>query len=142
MSRAKASHPFDFARSPVRLGYGELLQRINGDRVSSRLTCHFRDGSIDDETNVFSQRGTFHLVSDHHIQRGPFFSRATEFSVDGAGNVSIRSVKGDGKETVETNHIDGRWPWLWTPAHPSPRDHWPALVETWMRTIHVLSQPK
>jgi hypothetical protein len=102
------SHAFLLIRaeSGAVLGYGELLQLIHGDRVNSRLTYHFRDGSIDDETTVFSQRAAFHLISDHHIQRGPFFSKATDFSVDGAGNVTVRTVKSDGKQTVETSHID------------------------------------
>jgi hypothetical protein len=103
-----ASHAFLLIRaeSGAVLGYGELLQLIHGDRVTSRLTYHFRDGSVDDETTVFSQRAVFHLISDHHVQHGPFFSKATDFSVDGTGNVAIRTVKSDGKETIESSHID------------------------------------
>jgi hypothetical protein len=103
-----ASHAFLTVRaeSGAVLGYGELLRLIHGDRVTSHLTYHFRDGSIDDDITVFSQRASFHLISDHHVQHGPFFSKATDFSVDGTGNVTIRTVKGDGKESTETNHID------------------------------------
>jgi hypothetical protein len=103
-----ASHAFLVIRSEsgAVLGYGELLQLIRADRVTSRLTYHFRDGSIDDETTVYSQRGAFHLISDHHVQHGPFFSKATDFSVDAVGNVTIRTVKSDGKESSETSHID------------------------------------
>ena len=94
------------AESGAVLGYGELLQLIHGDRVSSRLTFHFRDGSVDDDTTVFSQRSTFHLIRDHHIQHGPFFSKATDCLVEESGNVTIRTVDKDGNEKVETNHID------------------------------------
>ncbi len=74
--------------------------------MSSRLTYHFRDGSIDDETTVFSQRTVFHLIRDHHVQRGPFFSKASDCLVEESGNITIRTVDKDGKERVETSHID------------------------------------
>lgn len=94
------------AESGALLGYGELLQFIHGDRVSSHLTYHFRDGSIDDDTTVFSQRTAFHLIRDHHVQRGPFFSKASDCLVEESGNVTIHTVDKDGKEKVETSHID------------------------------------
>jgi hypothetical protein len=52
---------------------GDLSQVVHGDRVSRRLVFHFKDGSIQDESVVFSQRGTFRLLSDHLIQKGPAF---------------------------------------------------------------------
>ena len=94
------------AESGKILGWGELLQLVHGDRVKSRLTYHFRDGSIDDDMTVFSQRGTFHLVSDHHVQHGPFFSKAMDSTVEETGSVIIRTVDKDGKEKVDTSHID------------------------------------
>jgi hypothetical protein len=94
------------AESGVVLGYGELLQLIHGDRVISRLTYRFRDGSIDEETTEFSQRTTFHLIRDHHVQHGPFFSKASDCLVEESGNVTIRTIDKDGKEKVETSHID------------------------------------
>ena len=53
-----------------RIATGDLTQIIHGDRVTSRLTFRFRDGSIDNETTVFSQRGTFRLIRDPRIQHG------------------------------------------------------------------------
>lgn len=94
------------AESGAVLGYGELLQLVHGDRVNSRLTYHFRDGSIDDDTTVFSQRSAFHLILDRHVQHGPFFSKDTDFLIEKSGNVTIRTVERDGKEKVETSHID------------------------------------
>ncbi len=94
------------AESGSVLGYGEVLQTVRGDRVTSRITYRFRDGSVDDDTTLFSQRATFHLISDHHIQRGPFFSKASDCLVEENGNVTIRTVDKDGKEKVETSHID------------------------------------
>ena len=94
------------AESGSLLGYGELYQLTHGDRVDSRLTYHFRDGSVDEDTTVFSQREVFHLISDHHIQRGPFFSKATDCLVEENGSVTLRTVEKNGEEKVETSHID------------------------------------
>jgi len=55
---------------------------------------------------VFSQRTVFHLIRDHHIQRGPFFSKASDCLVEESGDITIHTVDKDGKEKVETSHID------------------------------------
>ncbi len=101
------SHAFLLLRteSGAVLGYGELLQLIHGDRVNSRLIYHFRDGSIDDDTTVFSQRKVFHLIRDHHVQRGPFFSKTSDCLVEENGNITIHTVEKDGKAKVERGHI-------------------------------------
>jgi hypothetical protein len=49
---------------------GDLIQLARGTRVTSRLTFRFKDGSLHDETAVFSQRGRFQLISDHLVQKG------------------------------------------------------------------------
>src|SRR4029077_16898632 len=69
------------ARGEV-LADGDLIEVVRGDRVTSRLTFHFKDGSLDEETTVFTQRGVFRLVSDHHIQRGPYFPHALDMTID------------------------------------------------------------
>jgi hypothetical protein len=82
---------------------GESTQSVNGDRVTARLTLHFRDGSIDDDLTVFTQRNTFHLISDHHIQRGPSFPKPIDFLIDAvSGRTTFRDK--DGKLTQE--HLD------------------------------------
>ena len=35
---------------------GDITRVVRGDRITSRIVFHFKDGSIDDETTVFSQR--------------------------------------------------------------------------------------
>ena len=47
---------------------GDLFQRAEGDRVTSRLVFRFRDGSIFDERSVFSQKGRFRLIHNHALQ--------------------------------------------------------------------------
>jgi hypothetical protein len=68
-------HRFMVARSEAGkiIASGEFSQVVQGDEVTMRLTYHFVDGSIDDETTTYRQQGTFRLVRNHHIQNGPFF---------------------------------------------------------------------
>jgi hypothetical protein len=88
------------------LGHGQLNQVASGDRVTMHLTFNFRDGSLDDEVAVFTQRNVFAFVSDHHIQRGPFFKTDTDMTIDAKGNVTLKTKDKDGKEKVETSQID------------------------------------
>ena len=55
------THGFLLLRSPdgALLANGDLIQNLVGGRVSSRLVFRFKDGSVSDETSVFSQRGHF-----------------------------------------------------------------------------------
>jgi len=79
---------------------GDSIQFARAGRVTNRLVFHFRDGSLQDETAVFTQRERFQLVSDHLIQRGPSFPHAMEVSIDAAsGRVTVRH-RDDGKEGV------------------------------------------
>lgn len=88
------------------LASGDLIQVIRGDRLVSNLVFHFRDGSVDDETSVFSQRREFRLLSDHHIQKGPSFRHPMDVSIDAVtGQVTVRSSDG-GKEKIEKDQLD------------------------------------
>ena len=85
---------------------GDLAQVTHGDRVTTRLMYRFKDGSINEETTVFTQRGTFRLVSDHLVQKGPSFKRPTDISVNGLnGQVTVRYTDDDGKEKVVTQRL-------------------------------------
>jgi len=64
------------------LADGELIQVAHGDSVTSRLVFHFKDGSLHDETAVYSQRGSFRLVSDHLVQKGPAFPHPLDVTID------------------------------------------------------------
>ena len=89
------------------IAFGDLVQVIHGDEVTARLTFHFKDGSLDDETAVFSQRGHFQLITDHHIQKGPSFPHPMDMSIDvRSGQVTMRSTGKDDKEEVTTDHMD------------------------------------
>jgi len=86
---------------------GEFTQVVQGDEVTMRLTFRFVDGSVDDEMTTFRQQGTLRLVSNHHIQKGPFFSRPIDFAVEAAsGMVTSRTTDKNGKTHVESKHMD------------------------------------
>jgi hypothetical protein len=86
---------------------GDSFQVVLGNRVTSRTLFHFKDGSIDDETTVFSQRHTFQLISDRHIQKGPSFPHPMDVLIDvPTGQVTVDSTGKDGKEEVKTDHLE------------------------------------
>src|SRR5271163_179715 len=82
---------------------GDLIQVGHGDRVTSHLTFHFRDGSLDDETTVFSQDKVFRLISDHHIQHGPSFPKPLDMLIDAStGHITSRDKD---RKTIQ-EHLD------------------------------------
>ena len=86
---------------------GDSFQVVRGNRVTSRTIFHFKDGSIDDETTVFSQRHTFQLISDHRIQKGSSFPHPMDVMIDvHTGQVTVHSTGKDGKDEVKTDHLD------------------------------------
>lgn len=85
---------------------GDLSQFVRGDRVTRRLVFHFKDGSIHDETVVFSQRGTFRLLSDRLVQKGPTFPHPIDVTIDGvSGQVKVRYTDDDGKEKFANERL-------------------------------------
>ena len=88
------------------LADGDLINIVHGDRVTAHLIFHFKDGSLDDETTVFTQRGVFRLISDRHIQRGRYFPHPLDMSIDvRKGIVVTRSPGKDGEDEVATEHM-------------------------------------
>ena len=84
---------------------GDLVQNVRGTRVTSRLTFHFKDGSLHDETAIFSQRGRFRLISDRLVQKGPSFPHPIDMTIDArSGLVTVRYAD-DGKEKTDTQRL-------------------------------------
>jgi hypothetical protein len=77
---------------------GELLQTPRGDRVESRLVFRFKDGSLFDETVVFTQSKVFTLLSYRAVQRGPAFAEPSEVFFERGGGRYKAKV---GEESVE-----------------------------------------
>src|SRR5437867_10468163 len=91
-----------------RLADGEMTQNAEGDRVTSRLIFRFKDGSVYDDTTIFSQRGTFRVLNDHLVQRGPSFKHPMETSIDApSGQVTVRykDHKGEEKTLKERQNL-------------------------------------
>jgi hypothetical protein len=86
-------HRFMVARSEdgKTIASGEFSQVVQGDEITMRMTYRFVDGSIDDETTTYRQQGTFRLVSNHHIERGPFFAKPIDFTVEAATGIRRRA---------------------------------------------------
>ena len=85
------------------IGVGDVTQTVRGNRVTSRTIIRFRDGSVDDDTTVYSQRGVFQLISDHHLQHGPMFPKATDVLINGlTGQITYRNKDAEKKE----EHLD------------------------------------
>jgi hypothetical protein len=102
-------HRFMVARSEAGkiIASDEFSQVVQRDEVTIRLTYRFVDGSIDDETTTYRQQGTFRLVRNHHIQKGPFFAKPVDFTVEAStGIATSRTVDKNGKVHVESEHID------------------------------------
>jgi len=92
----------------VPIASGDLLQVGRDGEVKSRLVFHFKDGSVFDETLVFTQRNVFILQSYHLVQRGPVFPEDTEISLERASgkyHVKTRAHK-DGREKVRDGTLD------------------------------------
>jgi len=94
---------------------GDSDQVVHGDRITLHTLFNFRDGSVDDETTVFSQHGAFRLITDHHIQKGPSFPHPMDVLIDArSGVVTVRSTEKSGgkdggkdeKEEVRTDHLN------------------------------------
>ena len=75
--------------------------------MTSRLVFHFKDGSLQDETAVFTQRGQFRLISDHLVQKGRAFERPLDMQIDGpSGQVTVRYLDEDGQEKIENERLE------------------------------------
>jgi len=89
------------------IAHVEFTETVQGDEVTMRLTYHFEDGSIDDETTTYRQHGTFQLIRNHHLQKGPFFAKPVDFAVEAAtGTATTRTADGKGTVHAESEHID------------------------------------
>src|ERR1035438_9429869 len=88
------------------LAHGDLIQVARADRVAAHLIFHFKDGSLHDETAVYSQLRSFRLLHYHLVQKGPSFSSARDISIDvPSGQVTVRYPGDAGKEQVKTEYM-------------------------------------
>jgi hypothetical protein len=81
---------------------GDLLQVGRRGQIESQMLFRFKDGSVFDETVVFSQEHVFKMQSYRVVQRGPVFAEDTEISLERASGQYLVKTKGrkDGQEKV------------------------------------------
>jgi hypothetical protein len=88
------------------LADGDVTQVAHGNRVTTELAFHFKDGSLHEETAVFSQDRVFRFISDHLVQKGPSFQHPMDVLINGAtGQVTVHSTDDKGKDNVDTGHL-------------------------------------
>ncbi len=106
--REGVGHGFLVLRTPdgKALADGDSAQVAQGDNVTSHMSFKFADGSVYEQTTTFSQRGTFRLLKDHVVQKGPQFKPPMETSIDATtGDVTVRYTDDRGKERVLTERL-------------------------------------
>jgi hypothetical protein len=104
-----AVHGFLVLRAPNGnvLADGDLNQTVRGDRVTARLVFRFKDGSLHEQTTVYSQRRHIEFISDHIVQKGPAFPYPLDMSIDGAsGQVTVRYRNERGMDRSESDRLD------------------------------------
>ena len=79
---------------------GDLLQFVRRGEVESRMVFRFKDGSVLDETVVFTQNRVFAMQTYRLVQRGPVFAEDTEVSLARSGKYRVLTRGKDGKEEV------------------------------------------
>src|ERR1043166_8691090 len=93
------------AADGTRLAEGDLKQTARGDRVTSRLVFHFADGSLHDDTAVFTERRQFGFVSEHLVQKGPSFPQAIDMSVDASGQATVQYTDDHGTRKTASERL-------------------------------------
>lgn len=87
------------------VAYGTVKQVVKpGDPIlTDDVQFQFKDGSYYRDITKFTQRGTFRLISDHAIQKGPSFKQQSESWIEmSSGKVTVRTVEnGKEKQTVK-----------------------------------------
>jgi hypothetical protein len=122
----------------VVIAHGELSQVAHGDQVTSDLIFHFKDGSLQEETTVYTEHRVFRLIGYHLVQKGPAFKHPIEVSiVTSSGEVAIHSTDDKGKEKDSSGHLElpadlanGMVPTLLTNLPSGAQVELPMLVTT------------
>jgi hypothetical protein len=88
------------------VGDGDSLQTTRRGQIVYRLIVHFKDGSLQDETTVFTQNGHFRVLSDHLVQKGPTFKHPMDVSIDAvSGRVTVVHSDDKGEQKTESEQM-------------------------------------
>src|SRR5262245_49735591 len=84
------------------LANGELSRSSEGDEITKRMVFHFDDGSLYDETTVFTQGEQLRMLRNHVVRKGPSFPEQLEAWIDrAAGTVKVSYGAGGKTKTME-----------------------------------------
>jgi len=90
-----------------RIASGDFLQVGRGGAIKTRTVFYFKDGSLHDETVVFTQQRTFLMKSYRLIQKGNAFEQDMEVSLERAtGKYRVKVKEKDGREKVLNGKLD------------------------------------
>src|SRR5579871_3327569 len=120
------------------LASGDLTQISYGSRLTAVLALHFADGSLYEETSVFSQSRIYRLLSYKQVMKGPAFKTPETLSLDvSSGNVNILYIDKDGKQKTVADKLslppdlaNGMLPMLLTDADSKAETTLSMLVST------------
>jgi hypothetical protein len=89
------------------LAVGDSTQIAEGDRITSKLIIKFRDGSVNEETTVFSQRDKFQVVQYHIVQKGPAFKNPLDATVNAStGQITGHYTENDGQDKELNERVE------------------------------------
>ena len=92
----------------ILIASGDMFQTSRSGEIESRMLLRFKDGSLFEETVVFTQQRVFTLKTYRLLQRGSAFTDDTEISLEratGRYRVKTKAHK-DGKEKVLEGSLD------------------------------------
>ena len=120
------------------LASGDVTQSPAGSRVTTTTSFRFKDGSLYEETAVFSQHRTYQLLRYKLVQKGAAFKTPQTVVFDtSTGNVNIQYVDKDGAAKTISEHMalppdlaNGLIPMLVTNADPAIETTLSMLVAT------------
>ena len=87
------------------VGYADDTNVQAGKAWRTRLTVRFLDGSLSDETTVYTQDTSLHMLSDHIVQKGPSFPKPTDMTIDTVKDQVIYHEQKDGKDEIKTEAL-------------------------------------
>jgi hypothetical protein len=113
----------------TQIAVGDLTEVVHGNQVTAHLIYHFKDGSVQEETTVFSQGRYFSVISDHLVQKGPTFPQPIDMVVSANGQATVRYIDDKGNEKTESEHLK------------LPPDLGNGLIITLLKNLNPDSQP-
>lgn len=107
-----------------RIASGDFIQLPRSGGVKCRTVLYFKDGSVHDESAVFTQQRTFIMKSYRLIQKGKAFEQDMEVSLERATSKYRMKLKGkNGREKVTDGKLG------------LPTDVYNGMVPTIMKNI-------